>query len=421
MKKVLKTKIRGLEQSQFKRLRELTYHAKNLYNQTLWTLREVFEATGKYFTYPQMDKAMKQVENLEGEINYKLLKAKVAQQTLRRLDKNFKSFFRCHQDFQKNPGKYKGQPKPPQFKKKPYDNLIYDYQAFSVKNGLVVLEKSLSFALPEKLVGKTIKQIEIVPKYRHFEAILIFEDDEIVDTVSPNDKVMAIDLGLNNLATCVTNGVAKPFIVDGRKLKSINHHYNKRYAKLQSHLKKTRGLSSWSNRLQRLTDRRNARITDYLHKATRQGADICVENGISKVVVGNVSHSLNQINLGKKTNQNFVNLSLGQFIDKLRYKLELHGIELSVTNESYTSKASCVDSDILPKKYDPKKTYLFSGKRVKRGLYRSQNGTAINADANGAYNILRKSNPEFSFGQLVKKVGEGILDWLHPYTRLKIY
>ena len=417
--KALKMKMRGLDKSQFKRLKELTHHAKNLYNQTLWTLKEAFEATGLYFSYPKMDKAMKQVENLEGSVNYRLLKAKVSQQTLRQLDKNFKSFFRCHQDFQENPGKYKGQPKPPRFKHKQYDNLIFDYQAFSVKDGVVILEKGLSFSLPKKLIGKTIKQVEIVPKYRHFEAILVFEDDEIVDTVLPNDKVMAIDLGLNNLATCVTNGVQKPFIIDGRQLKSINHHYNKRYWKFQSHLKKTRN-RKWSNRLQRLTDKRNARIADYLHKATHQITDICVQKEISKVVVGDVTKSLNQINLGKKTNQNFVNLSLGQFIDKLRYKLELHGITLEVINESYTSKASFVDDDVLPKKYEPNKTHTFSGKRVKRGLYRSQNGTVVNADANGAYNILKKSNPKFSFSELIKKVGEGILDWLHPYTRLKI-
>jgi len=123
----------------------------------------------------------------------------------------------------------------------------------------MVLEKGLSFSLPEKLIGKMIKQLEIVPKYRHFEAIFAYEDDETVEKVSPSDYVMAIDLGLNNLATCVTNGIHKPFIIDGRKLKSINHHYNKRLSLIQSFLKKTRDLT-WSNRLQRLTDRRNARI-----------------------------------------------------------------------------------------------------------------------------------------------------------------
>jgi putative transposase len=419
MKKALKTKIRGLDKSQFKRLRELTHHAKNLYNQTLWTLRQAYEATGLFFPYPKMDKAMKQVHNLEGSINYKLLKAKVSQQILRRLDKNFKSFFQSHLDFQTNPSKYKVQPKPPRFKQRLYDNLIYDYQAFSVKDNMVVLEKGLSFSLPKILVGKTIKQVEIIPKLRNFEAIFVYEEKNVMAAIPPSDKVMAIDLGLNNLATCVTNGVAKPFIVDGRRLKSINHHYNKRYSKLQSHLKKTRELFC-SNRLQRLTDRRNARIADYLHKATRQVALICVQKGISKVVVGDVTKSLSHLNLGKKNNQNFVNLSLGQFIEKLRYKLELHGIMLIKQDESYTSKASFVDGDEMPPKYQPKKTHTFSGKRVKRGLYQTQNGMAINADANGAYNILRKSNPKFTFFQLVKKVNKGILDWLHPYTRLKI-
>jgi putative transposase len=416
--KALKTKIRGLNKNQFKRLRELTHHSKNLYNQALWTLREAFEATGLYFSYPQMDKAMKQVKNLEGEVNYRLLKAKVAQQTLRQLDNNFKAFFRSHQDFLKNPGKYQGQPKPPRFKRQLYDNLIFDYQAFSIKDNLVILEKGLRFTLPKPLVEKRIKQVEIVPKYRHFEAIFVYEDESVA-TILPSNKVMAIDLGLNNLATIVTNGVVKPFIIDGRKLKSINHHYNKRYSKLQSHLKQTRD-RHWSNRLQRLTDKRNARVNDYLHKATHQVINVCVSQGISQVVIGNVSQLLNQINLGNRTNQNFVNLSLGQFIDKLRYKLELYGITLEVTNESYTSKASFVDGDVLPNQYEPKTTHAFRGKRVKRGLYRSQHGTTINADTNGAYNILRKSNPKFSFSQLNKKVGEGILDWLHPYTRLKI-
>ncbi len=410
-----------MNKSQFKRLRELTAHAKNLYNQSLWTLRQAFFATGKYFSYPQMDKAMKQVLNLEGEINYRLLKAKVAQQTLRRLDRNFKSFFKANQDFKKNPKKYPGQPHIPRYKKGQHDNLIYDYQAFSIKEGVVVLDKKegLTIPLPKQLVGKAIKQIEILSKYRHFEAIFVYEDEVQVAQVAPNDKVMAIDLGLNNLATGVTNGTEKPFIIDGRKLKSINYHYNKRLAKQQSLLKKTRNLK-WSSRLQRLADKRNARISDYLHKATRQITNICVSKGISKVVIGDISNSLDHINLGKKTNQNFINLSLGQFIDKLRYKLELHGITLKVTNESYTSKASFVDSDCLPKKYQPEKSHSFSGKRVKRGLYRSQDGTLVNADVNGAYNILRKCESTFSFGQLVEKVGDCVKKWLHPTKRVFI-
>ncbi len=354
MKKALKTKIRGIDKSQFKRLRELSHHAKNLYNQTLWTLREAYEATGKYFAYPQMDKAMKQVPNLEGEINYRLLKSAVSQQSLRRLDKNFKSFFMANEDFKKNPNKYKGQPKPPRFKKNQYDNLIYSYQAFQIQNFEVVLDtrkgRELKIPLPKRLRKKTIKQIEIIPKPHYFQAVFVYEENQaLYQQVQANDKVMSIDLGLNNLATCVTNGVIKPFIVDGRRIKSVNAYYNKRKASIQSSLEKTRG-KKWSNRLQSLTDWRNARVNDYLHKATAQVVKTCLTHNISKVVVGDVAKSLNHINLGTKTNQNFVNLSLGQFVEKLRYKLGQHSIKLIVANESYTSKASFKDGDGMPKK-----------------------------------------------------------------------
>ena len=307
--RALKVKIRGLKKPQFKRFKELCHHAKNLYNQSLWTLREAFDATGQYFSYPQMDKAMKQVENLEGEVNYRLLKAKVAQQTLRRLDKNFKGFFQANQDFKKNPSKYNGKPKPPHFKQKQHDNLVYDYQAFSIKGDVVKLEKGLEIELPKQLIGKTIKQIEVIPKFRAFHAVFVYEEDSNdFKPVPKNDNVMSIDLGLNNLATCVTNGVIKPFIIDGKRLKSINAYYNKRKAKMQAKLEKQRG-KKWSKKLQSLTDWRNAFVNDYMHRATHVVVKSCVENGISKVIVGDVVKSLDKINLGKKTNQNFVNLS----------------------------------------------------------------------------------------------------------------
>jgi len=419
--RALKVKIRGLKKPQFKRLKELTHHAKNLYNQSLWTLRQAYEATGKYFSYPQMDKAMKQVENLEGEINYRLLKSKVAQQTLRRVDKNFKSFFNASKDFHKNPNKYKGKPKPPHFKQKQQDNLVYDYQAFSIKGDVVKLEKGLEIELPSLLIGKTIKQVEIIPKFRAFHAVFVYEEyQNDFEQVPENERVMSIDLGLNNLATCVTNGVIKPFIIDGRKLKSVNAYYNKCKAKMQAKLEKQRG-RKWSNKLQSLTNWRNAYVNDYMHRATHIVVKNCVDNGISKVVVGDVAKSLDHINLGKRTNQNFVNLSLGQFVEKLGYKLGSHGVELVVTNESYTSKASFIDGDKMPKRYSPNATHAFNGRRIKRGLYKSSNGTLINADANGAYNILRKTDSDFSFSKLAKKVGAKVKEWLHPTKRVRFW
>jgi putative transposase len=189
---------------------------------------------------------------------------------------------------------------------------------------------------------------------------------------------------------------------------------------MQSKLSK-RG-KKWSRQLQSLTNWRNAVVNDYMHKATSIVVKTCVKHGISKVVVGDVAKSLNGINLGKKTNQNFVNLSLGQFINVLSYKLGQHGITLEVADESYTSKASFVDGDKMPSRYNPKtkKKRVFSGRRVKRGLYKSQDGTDVNADANGAYNILRKNDREFSFEKLVKKVGASVREWLHPTERIFI-
>jgi len=235
MKKALKMKIRGLDKSQFKQPRELTHHAKNLYNQTLWTLLKAYEFTDKYFTYPKMDKAMKQVHNLEGSINYQLLKAKVAQQTLRRVDQNFKSFFRAIEDFKTNPSKYKNKPRHPKFKQTDYDNPIYDYQTFQIKDNHVILEKTglneLKIPLPLPLIDKTIKQVEIIPKSHYFQTVFVYEENQTsFKQVSPNDNVMSIDLGLNNLATIVTNGVVKPFIIDGRRIKSVMAIYNKRKA-----------------------------------------------------------------------------------------------------------------------------------------------------------------------------------------------
>jgi putative transposase len=192
-------------------------------------------------------------------------------------------------------------------------------------------------------------------------------------------------------------------------------------ARLSGSLRKEKRGKKWSRKLQSLTNWRNAAVNDYMHRATHKVVETCVQHGISFVIVGDVVKSLNQINLGKKTNQNFVNLSLGLFVGKLGYKLGSHGIKLVVTNESYTSKASFVDDDKMPKRYNPnaKKKPLFSGRRVKRGLYKSSNGTRLNADTNGAYNILRKTDSDFSFLNLAKKVGTKINVWLHPVKRIR--
>jgi putative transposase len=416
VKKSLKTKVRDISKEQLKRLKELSHYSKDLYNQALYTVRKEFEDNGNYLNYNKMDKVMKQKTNLENEINYKKLKAGVSQQILRKLDKNFSSFFRSISDWKNNKSKYLGMPKPPKFIKSDFYNLIYDSQRFQIKENRAVLEKNLFIKIPNQLLDKKIKQIEIIPKYGYFEAVFVFEEDVKYPQIGENENIVGIDLGLNNLATVVSNGNLKPFIINGRPLKSINQFYNKTVANLKSNLERRQG-KRWSNRLQKVTDNRNNKIKDYLHKSSANIVEKCVKHDISTVVIGNVAKSTNKINLGKRNNQNFVNLSLGQFVEKLKYKLEAHNIKVKVVDESYTSKASFIDSDVVPKKYVVDKKFSFSGRRVKRGLYKSKNGIKINADVNGSFNIIRKVVPKFTLEDLSKKVNDGIAGWFLPHIQ----
>lgn len=400
----------------------MTHHAKNLYNQALYAIRQHREATGKYLPYVKVDVLMKQTLNLEGACNYGFLKAGVSQQILRKLDKNYRSFFASHKDFAKNPHKYTGKPKPPQYVRENHANLIFDYQRFSIKreadgSETAILDKktALGIPIPSALVGKRIVQIELIPRFSYFEACFAYRDVEVKVQVPESERTMAIDCGLNNLATCVTNGVIKPFVISGKPIKSVNQHYNKVAAAKKSTLKK-RHDKDWSAALDRLTYRRQTRIGDYLHKASRAIVNRCLEHQISTVVIGNVANSTRNINLGKRTNQNFVGLSLGQFVGKLTYKLEAHGITVIVREESYTSRASFIDDDPMPKAYTPKSEAVFSGTRIRRGLYKSKNGRLINADVNGAYNILRKETVKDSYAALAEQTLDTVAGWLHPCT-----
>jgi len=417
MNRTLKMKLRKISRKDFILLKDLCSASKDLYNQSLWEIRDHYKKTGKHLSYGEVDKLIKTIRNLEGEINYRKLKAGVSQQILRKLDESYKSFFRAVKDYKKNKHKYNSAPRPPKYIKEKYHNLIFDNQRFIIKEDkplVAVLDKpkDLEILIPKQLMDKVIVQIEIIPKYNYFEAAFIYKDFSDYKQISKNDNVIGIDLGLNNLATIASNGCIKPFIISGKPLKSVNQFYNKNLAKFKSRLDKE-GENKWSNRLQRLTDIRNNKINDYLHKASKIIVDECVKNKVSLVVVGNVTKSNNKINLGKKTNQNFVNLPLGQFVDKLKYKLEVHNITVKVVDESYTSKASFIDNDFLPDKYGSDVKYSFSGRRIKRGLYRTRDNVLINADLNGAFNIIRKVAPNFKFSDLDDRVA----GWFLPYIK----
>ncbi len=247
----------------------------------------------------------------------------------------------------------------------------------------------------------SIHQIRIVPRHGFYVVEVVYEQDLKWTAVNPT-YYAGIDIGMDNLAALTSNQPGfVPVVVNGRPVKSVNQFYNKKKAELQSKL----GRTGTTKRMKRLTNKRNRRIDHYMHTTSRWIVDDLVAHGIGTLVIGKNDGWKQEANMGKRTNQNFVSFPHARFIAMLSYKAELAGITVIITEESYTSKASFLDRDEMPV-YDNKLTAkpTFSGQRIKRGLYRSADGTLINADCNGSGNIIRKVAPH------AWKLAEGVED-----------
>ena len=388
----LKQQVKHLSKKEFRNLKYLSHIAKNLTNEAIYNIRQYYFNKKKYLSYNENYKMLKNSEN------YKKLNSNMAQQILKEVDGSFKSFFgllRLAKNGQYDNKKIK---LPKYLAKDGFTTLVIgfvrlkdDMLIVPYSNSFRKTHKEIAIKLPPVLKGKKIKEIRIIPKQhsRYFEIQYTYEVEEVQRELNKNN-VLGIDLGIDNLCTCVTNTGAS-FIIDGRKLKSINQYYNKINAKLQS-IKDKQKTSSTTLRQKRIARKRNNRIEDYLSKAARIIVNYCLNNDIGKLVLGYNEDFQRNSNIGSINNQNFVNIPYGKLRDKLIYLCKLYGIEFKLQEESYTSKASFFDGDIIPV-YDKEnqKEYIFSGKRIKRGLYQTSTGKLINADCNGALNILRKS------------------------------
>ena len=390
----LKQQVKHLSKKEFRNLKYLCHIAKNLKNQAIYNVRQHYFKNKKYLSYNENYKMLKNSEN------YKKLNSNMAQQILKEVDESFKSFFALLK-LAKN-GQYNGKIKLPNYLDKDgFTTLVIGF--VRLKDDMLIVPYSNSFKkthqevkvkLPSVLKDKKIKEIRIIPKQhsRYFEIQYTYEVEEIQRELN-KENVLGIDLGIDNLCTCVTNTGAS-FIIDGRKLKSINQYYNKINAKLQSIKDTKKKIKEKIKLLQaKIAMKRNNRVNDYLSKTARTIINYCIENDIGKIVIGyNVTFQRNS-NIGKVNNQNFVNIPYGKLRNKLEYLCDMYGIEYILQEESYTSKASFFDRDDLPVyNADNPQEYIFSGRRVKRGLYMTKKGNLINADVNGALNILRKSN-----------------------------
>jgi putative transposase len=368
------------------------FASKNLYNAANYLVRQAFLHEGIYLPAAEVYHRIKAHEA------YCALPRKVSNDVLRQLDRDWRAFFAARAAWQADPTKFLGRPRLPRYKDKQKGRnlLIYDLQALSapgIRTGTVI-PSQLGISILSKQA--TIKQVRIVPHKGYYMVEVVYERAPISATVDPA-LCAGIDPGLNNLAALTSNKMGfVPRLVNGRPVKSINQIYNKRKAELQHKL----GTIGTTKQIERLTAHRTRQIDHYLHTASRRIIDLLVAEGIGTLIIGKNPLWKQEVNLGRRNNQNFVSVPHARFIAMLTYKAALVGIQVRITEESYTSKASFLDADPLPvyPVYGAAEVPAFSGKRVHRGLYRAANGRRINADVNGAYNTIRKVLPD-SFGQ----------------------
>ena len=367
---------------------ELCFKSKNLYNAALFEFRQsFFDKDLDTLTWQNINR----IFNQSNQFDYRELPSKVSNTVLKKLGNNISSFWSLVKK-----SDYNKKVKLPKYLHKTDGRFIVEFnkQTFSNKrdedNNLIICKSSLNLRISTKVEKP--QQIRIIPKVGCYVIEVVYEVEE--NRLKQNQRVAAIDLGLNNLATVVTNDGDNPILISGRKIKSINQYYNKMTSKKKSLLPYN---VFTSKSLDRLWLKRNNKISYEIHKVTKYLANYFDERDVSKVIIGNNSGWKNGINLGKRNNQNFVNIPYTKFINQLTYKCELLGITVIVREESYTSKASFLDYDEIPN-YRDEVIPKFSGKRIKRGLYRST-FRKINADVNGAYNTMVKENPNYIIGK----------------------
>lgn len=373
---------------EYKELDRLCFLSKNLYNAGLYAVRQYFFTEKKFLEYNSLTKQFSETN----QPDYRALPAKVAEHVLKLVCQNFKSFFALLS--KKKSGEYRSSIKIPKYLPKITGRQVLHYtnQAISVKAKVGYIKLSMTNIFIKSKVEK-VQFVRVVPK-RHKITVEVGYKKELptLKNLSQARKFAAVDIGIDNLAT-VSFSDSAPFIVNGRPLKSINQFFNKVNSNLVSRQRKINpNAIIRTAKMLTLSRKRDNKISDYLHKASRYIVNQLVSLNVTDLIIGHNNEWKQGTNLGKKTNQNFVSIPFNRFIDMLCYKCALVGISVHIIDESYTSKASFIDGDFIPT-YKPSDLvkYKFSGRRTCRGLYKSKIfPLPINADVNGSLNIMRK-------------------------------
>ena len=381
------------------------FNAKNLYNHANYLIRQEFVSNGNWLRYADLDKTLK--ADIEYPDYKNMPTAQSAQQLLRLLDKNWKSFFKSIKDWANNKNKYLGRPKLPKYKDKNSRYvLILTNQNIKLKDGILQFPKVFNgFTIKPLFINKenyvSFQQVRFIPKANHIELEVIY-NVEIPEIIGINNRYYSIDIGLDNLATVTNNFGKQPFIINGKGLKSENKYYNKLLAHYKSIAMRMNKKHS-TKRIQSITEKRNRIVDNYLHQASRYIVDKARKDDVSVIVIGNNKGWKQKSEMNKRVNQSFIQTPYNRLIEMIQYKAEEYGISVVLTEENYTSGTSFLDNE------EPIKSNYRKERRVHRGLFQSNTRKLINADVNGSLQILKKVFPNaFSNGI------EGVA--LHPFV-----
>lgn len=371
-------------------LSDFTHKSKNLYNHANFLVRDEFIRNNKWLRYGEIDKILK--ADSEFDDYRQMPTAQSAQQILRLLEKDWKSFFKAIKDWSKNKDKYLGRPKLPKYKAKDGRHiLILTSQNARLKDNMLVFPKAFcGFTIQPQFIKLdyfvSFQQVRFIPNYRSFTVELVYNIEVPDEALSDNGRYLSVDIGLDNLATIVNNAGLKPVAINGKGLKSINKYYNKKISHYREIAKRMNG-RDYTNRMNHLTMKRNCKINDYMHKASKYLIDYAIANDFNTIVIGNNKEWKQKSTMSKSVNQSFVGIPHMRFIEMVQYKAQNAGLNVILTEESYTSGTSFLDNE------DPVKADYNKARRIHRGLFVSNKGIKINADVNGAYQIMKKVFP----------------------------
>jgi putative transposase len=373
----------------YQRIDEAAFKAKNLWNAANYLVRQSFILHDVYLNNSAVFHQMK------GHEAYLALPRKVSNQVLLQLHKAWVGFFEAMDEWREHPERFTGRPKLPGYKHKTGGRNLLIYEKGAVwKRELdqgVIAVSELGALIQTAQSRETILEVRIVPQCDHYVIEVVYQEEAKQANVDPA-LFVAVDLGVNVLAALTSNKSGFiPRLVSGKPIKSCNQYYNKQRALYQKHLAKANRFTS--RQLDRITTKRNRRMMQYLHTASRRMIDLLVSEGIGKLIIGKNPLWKNGVQMGRRNNQTFVQIPHARFIEMLTYKAERLGIAVLLTEESYTSRASFLDRDAIPV-YNPERAEeaRFSGRRDGRWYY-SKGSRIIHADVNGSYNIGRKVVP----------------------------